>query len=72
MGSTESSLDKFEKAKEKTSKTTSSSIYSKKDLHRFIRINTKKINLKTNEISTFINNKNKFFEKLLITNIEIH
>ena len=72
MGSTESSLDKFEKAKEKTSKTTSSSIYSKKDVHRFIRINTKKINLKTNDISTFINNKNKFFEKLLITNIEIH
>ena len=72
MGSTESSKLKFEKAKKEISKTTSSSLCSKKDVHRFIRIKTKKINLRTNGISTFINKKNKFFEKLLITNIEIH
>ena len=72
MGSTQSSILKFEIAKEETCKTTSSSIYSKKDVHRFLRINTKKINLKTNDKNTFISNKNKFLEKLLITNIEIH
>ena len=57
MGSTESSKLKFEKAKKEISKTTSSSLCSKKDVHRFIRIDTKKVILKTNDISTFINKK---------------
>ena len=57
MGSTQSSILKFEKAKEETSKTTSSCLCSKKDVYRFIQINTKKVILKTNDKNTIINKK---------------